>query len=223
MRRVTRIWLPPQTAEIHRVKRRMRPVQIAVLAILALALMVLGISFSYLLEKAPILVATIPLVLYVAFWGTALACFLGFFGALGLLSPRPVFNVPAKLYVSLGQGVPVIVVLFLLYFGLPPSSLVASPDFDTSRDPGPRYHQRCLPERGIPGQYPVGTLRSDRGRPGNRYDGCESLPSCDLSPGSAECNPSDRQLLHFHSQGLDVGELHRCCRTLFQGAEHWPA
>ena len=119
MRRATRIWLPPQTAEIHRVKRRMRPVQIAVLAIMALALMVLGISFSYLLEKAPILVATIPLVLYVAFWGTALACFLGFFGALGLLSPRPVFNVPAKLYVSLGQGVPVIVVLFLLYFGLP--------------------------------------------------------------------------------------------------------
>lgn len=119
MIKTTRIWLPPQTAEIDRVKRRMRPVQIAVLAILALALIVLGISFSYLFEKAPILLATIPLVLYVSFWGTALACLLGSFGALGLLSSRPVLNVPAKLYISLGQGIPVVVTLFLLYFGLP--------------------------------------------------------------------------------------------------------
>ena len=222
MIKTTRIWLPPQTAEIDRVKRRMRPVQIAVLAILALALIVLGISFSYLFEKAPILLATIPLVLYVSFWGTALACLLGSFGALGLLSSRPVLNVPAKLYISLGQGIPVVVTLFLLYFGRPHlhallllTSIQAgilglgivngaylSEVFRVSIQSV--HHGQTEAARAI-GMTAANAFRRDHS-----------------SPGDTQRDSPNRQLLHFHPQGLDVGELHRCSRALFQGAEHWP-
>lgn len=119
MARTARVWMPEQTGEVERVTRRSRPVVVVLLALLSLAMVMLGISLPYMVEKLPVLLATVPLVLWVSFWATALSCLLAFLGALGLLSHRPIFNTPARLYVSFGQGIPLIVVLFLIYFGLP--------------------------------------------------------------------------------------------------------
>ncbi|MGX1193497.1 amino acid ABC transporter permease [Metabacillus sp. SLBN-84] len=44
---------------------------------------------------------------------------LGFFLALGRTSKSPVLSLPARIYISFMRGVPILVILFILYFGFP--------------------------------------------------------------------------------------------------------
>lgn len=45
--------------------------------------------------------------------------FIGFFMALARTSKQPLLHLPARLYISFMRGVPILVILFLLYFALP--------------------------------------------------------------------------------------------------------
>lgn len=121
-------WLPPSLSRMVSVERRARIVGLAVIVALA-CLVLFGLDVAYMVGKLPELIVTIPLVLVISLWSVVLACIAGFLLALGLLSSRPAFYVSAKLYVSLLQGVPLIVVLFLLYFGFPQlnSALLLTP------------------------------------------------------------------------------------------------
>lgn len=112
------VWLPPRLSEIASVARWEKIVA-AGLLIGFVALVLVGLDTRYMADKLPLLVVTIPLILLISFWAILLACFIGLVTALGLLSDRPVFYVTAKSFVSFFQGIPVIVTLFLLYFGLP--------------------------------------------------------------------------------------------------------
>lgn len=112
------VWVPPRAADIVSVERREKFVA-AGLLLGIVTLVVLGLDVPYMVENVPVLIATIPLILLISFWAILLACLLGFVVALGLLSDRPLCYVSSKSFVSLFQGVPVVVVLFLLYFGLP--------------------------------------------------------------------------------------------------------
>ena len=113
------VWVPPRSSELAMVVRREKLVRVSVLLSLVALFVVLGLDVQYMVEKLPLLLVTIPLVLVISFWAMVLACLLGLVAALGRLSDHPIYYVPAKLYVSLFQGVPLIVLLFLLYFGLP--------------------------------------------------------------------------------------------------------
>lgn len=112
------VWIPPRSEELAQVSRREQVVIVALL-VGFVALVIVGLDASYMIDRLPRLVKTIPLVLLISFWATLLACLVGFIASLGLLSERPVFYVSARMFVSLFQGVPLIVILFLLYFGLP--------------------------------------------------------------------------------------------------------
>ena len=122
------VWVPHRSSEIAMVARRERVVVVSWLFGF-LALVLVGLNVQYMAEKLPFLIVTIPLVLLISFWSILLACFVGLVMAFGLLSDRTVIYISAKSFVSLFQGIPLIVTLFLLYFGLPHlnSALLFSP------------------------------------------------------------------------------------------------
>lgn len=117
-RSASAIWIPTRSTDLQVVARREKAVGAVLLAALAV-LVVMGLDVPYMADKIPTLVATVPLVLVIALWGTLLACSVGLLVALAGLSQRPMFYTSSKLFISLFQGVPLIVILFLLYFGLP--------------------------------------------------------------------------------------------------------
>ena len=114
----SRVWVPRGSAELDVVKRRERYVTLTLVLVL-FVFAVSALDLRYMADKVPVLLATIPLVILISLLGIVAACTFGFAAALGLLSDRPLFYVSAKSFVSMFQGVPVIVTLFLLYFGLP--------------------------------------------------------------------------------------------------------
>lgn len=56
----------------------------------------------------------------------ALGLPLGLLLAFGVVSPRKLIRLPIIVLVELGRGIPLLVILYLLYFGLPDSGLVLS-------------------------------------------------------------------------------------------------
>lgn len=126
--RAAAVWVPSRAVELEKAERGGHIVA-AGLLLGVVVLIALGLDVSYMAGKAPVLVATIPLMLLISFWSILLACLLGFVVALGLLSDRASCYVPAKSFVSMLQGVPLVVVLFLIYFGLPQlnSALLLTP------------------------------------------------------------------------------------------------
>ncbi len=115
----TKVWVPTRSSEFATILRHEKLVQASLLLGFITMFIVLGLDVQYMLDKLPLLVVTIPLVLVISFCATVLACLLGLIAALSRLSNSPIYYVPAKLYVSLFQGIPLIVLLFILYFGLP--------------------------------------------------------------------------------------------------------
>jgi polar amino acid transport system permease protein len=57
--------------------------------------------------------------------GLGLVC--GFSAALAKLSPNPIFNIPARIYVSVFRGTPCLIQLFLIFFGGPQIGLQLNP------------------------------------------------------------------------------------------------
>ncbi|CDQ42058.1 MULTISPECIES: amino acid ABC transporter permease [Virgibacillus] len=71
------------------------------------------------LESLPFVLGGLPMTLLVSFVGMALGLVLGLFLALARGSNRFIFRLPARTYISFMRGTPMLVFLFILYFGLP--------------------------------------------------------------------------------------------------------
>src|SRR5690625_2464265 len=71
------------------------------------------------LESLPFLLQGVPATLLLSFIGMGLGLALGFILALARGSERIILRWPARMYISFMRGTPMIVFLFLLYFGLP--------------------------------------------------------------------------------------------------------
>lgn len=76
-------------------------------------------DFQLALESLPFLLQGVPMTLILTIIGMVLGLILGFFLALASGSKFFILRFPAKTYISFMRGIPMIVFLFLLYFGLP--------------------------------------------------------------------------------------------------------
>lgn len=71
------------------------------------------------LEAIPEILKGLPYTLALSLIGFAFGTFFGFFVALLRMSPFPPFRWLSSLHVSLMRGIPLMVLLFFIYFGLP--------------------------------------------------------------------------------------------------------
>lgn len=71
------------------------------------------------LESLPFLLQGVPATLLLSFIGMGFGLVLGFLLALARGAERIILRWPARMYISFMRGTPMIVFLFLLYFGLP--------------------------------------------------------------------------------------------------------
>ena len=76
-------------------------------------------DFQLAIESIPFLLQGVPMTLLLSVLGMILGLVIGFFLALARGSKRIVLRWPARIYISFMRGTPMIVFLFLLYFGLP--------------------------------------------------------------------------------------------------------
>lgn len=74
---------------------------------------------SLAIESIPYLLQGVPYTLFISLVSTFCGLVLGFFIALARISKIRLINTIAKLYISFMRGVPILVILFMLYFGLP--------------------------------------------------------------------------------------------------------
>lgn len=71
------------------------------------------------LKNLPYILTGVPMTLAVSFIGMAMGLFLGLFIAVARSSGFKVLRWPARIYISFMRGTPMLVFLFILYFGLP--------------------------------------------------------------------------------------------------------
>ncbi|MFC0302109.1 amino acid ABC transporter permease [Virgibacillus soli] len=76
-------------------------------------------DFKLAWESLPFLLTGIPMTLIVAIAGMGIGMILGTFLALARGASSPILRWPARVYISFMRGTPLIVFLFILYFGLP--------------------------------------------------------------------------------------------------------
>ncbi len=82
------------------------------------AMVVIGLNFKFMFNWLGFIMTGIGYTLLVSFLAITLACILSVLGALGRLSKNPVFYSVATAYVSLIRGTPLLVQIFLIYYGL---------------------------------------------------------------------------------------------------------
>src|SRR5690625_3855782 len=70
-------------------------------------------------ENLPFVLGGLPMTLAVSLIGMAMGLILGLFLALARGSDRIILRWPARMYISFMRGIPMLVFLFILYFGLP--------------------------------------------------------------------------------------------------------
>lgn len=71
------------------------------------------------LENLPFILGGLPMTLIVSIIGMIIGLFLGLFIAIARSSGRIILRWPARIYISFMRGTPMLVFLFILYFGLP--------------------------------------------------------------------------------------------------------
>lgn len=71
------------------------------------------------LENLPFILGGLPMTLIVSMIGMMMGLFLGLFIAIARSSERIILRWPARIYISFMRGTPMLVFLFILYFGLP--------------------------------------------------------------------------------------------------------
>lgn len=71
------------------------------------------------LKNLPFVLTGLPMTLLVAFIGMGIGLFLGLFLAMARSSKSIVLRWPARIFISFMRGTPMLVFLFILYFGLP--------------------------------------------------------------------------------------------------------
>src|SRR5690625_6595750 len=78
------------------------------------------------LENLPFILSGIPAMLIVTMVSMVLGMVIGLFLALWRSSKRIILRWPARIYISFMRGTPMLVFLFILYFGLPMMGLKLS-------------------------------------------------------------------------------------------------
>ena len=71
------------------------------------------------LENLPLILSGLPMTIYVSFISMGIGMVLGLFISLARRSERLILRWPARIYISFMRGTPMLVFLFLIYFGLP--------------------------------------------------------------------------------------------------------
>lgn len=71
------------------------------------------------IENLPFILTGLPMTIYVSFISMAIGMVLGLFIALARRSTFKILRWPARLYISFMRGTPILVFLFIIYFGLP--------------------------------------------------------------------------------------------------------
>lgn len=102
---------------LHRT--RVGVVWLLLLAILWLMFSFLNLDIGYIGDNANFVLLGIGVTLGVSFASIAIASIIALFGALGRLSPHPIFHGVASFYVSIFRGTPLLVQIFIIYLGLP--------------------------------------------------------------------------------------------------------
>jgi polar amino acid transport system permease protein len=77
-----------------------------------------GFSWQALVTWGPLLLAGLPNTILIAFLSIWLGVVIGFLGGLGRVSANPVIATVARVYVDVIRGVPLLVLLYLMYFGI---------------------------------------------------------------------------------------------------------
>ncbi|WP_324753283.1 amino acid ABC transporter permease [Roseovarius sp. Pro17] len=78
-----------------------------------------GLNVEYMLDLLPVLLGYVPLTLFMAVVGMACALILAALMAVERVAKVPVLDVFVRLFISFFRGTPLLVQLFLFYFGLP--------------------------------------------------------------------------------------------------------
>lgn len=71
------------------------------------------------LENLPLILSGLPMTIYVSFISMGIGMVLGLFISLARRSEKKILRWPARIYISFMRGTPMLVFLFLIYFGLP--------------------------------------------------------------------------------------------------------
>ena len=71
------------------------------------------------MESLPYVLEGLGNTLFISFVSMAFGLLLGLFLALGRSSSNWLLRLPSSLYISFMRGVPILVILFILYFGFP--------------------------------------------------------------------------------------------------------
>ncbi|MBS4209198.1 amino acid ABC transporter permease [Bacillus sp. FJAT-50079] len=74
---------------------------------------------SLAIESFPYIIQGIWYTLLISFAGMGIGLVLGFFLAIARMSKYAILRWPARMYISFMRGIPMLVFLFILYFGLP--------------------------------------------------------------------------------------------------------
>jgi cystine transport system permease protein len=85
-------------------------------------MMTLDVGFFNLdkaIENLPLILSGLPMTIAVSFLSMAIGLLLGLPMALLRGSERKLFRLPARVYISFMRGTPILVFLFIIYFGLP--------------------------------------------------------------------------------------------------------
>jgi len=78
-------------------------------------------------ESLPTVLEGLPMTLSISFIGMAMGLFLGFFLALARSSSLIILRWPARFYISFMRGTPILVFMFIIYFGFPFVGWVLAP------------------------------------------------------------------------------------------------
>lgn len=71
------------------------------------------------IDNLPFILSGLPMTVAVSFLAMGLGFIIGIFLALGRSSSRRILRWPTRIYISFMRGTPILVFLFILYFGLP--------------------------------------------------------------------------------------------------------
>lgn len=71
------------------------------------------------IENLPLILSGLPMTIYVSFISMGIGIGLGLFISLARRSEKRILRWPARIYISFMRGTPMLVFLFLIYFGLP--------------------------------------------------------------------------------------------------------
>ncbi|SDC05945.1 amino acid ABC transporter membrane protein, PAAT family [Pelagirhabdus alkalitolerans] len=79
------------------------------------------------IENLPFILTGLPMTIYVSFFSMAVGMVLGLFLALARRSESRMLRYPARVYISFMRGTPILVLLFIIYFGLPYANIQFQP------------------------------------------------------------------------------------------------